>query len=388
MTTILVNGYFERTQELSMTDQFFDEPRQHSKIKAQIVAKYFPAWAKIMAARLRTGGFLVYLDLMAGPGYYDDGSPSTPILAAEQVLANARLRGVVRLVLNDADPVHAAQLRAAMQGLPDIPSLKQGFHIYQKEVDDGFTEELARVRLAPTFAFVDPWGYKGLTRALIGSLVKDWGCECLFFFNFEAVRRALQNPLVDPAMEALFSPARAAELRTRMPSLAPAQQEAEALSQLHGALIEVGAGFVLPFRFRLTAPHHRSYHLVFVTKHVLGYTIMKDVMRELSTRPSLIDGSFEYVPADENYPGLLALLTPPEELAPMLRRDFAGCELQVREVVEQHQVGRAFVLRDYKGALKQLVTEGHITVRDPLAKKRRAGALADDLVVCFPPAGG
>jgi hypothetical protein len=127
---------------------------------------------------------------------------------------------------------------------------------------------------------------------------------------------------------------------------------------------------------------------VFVTKHVLGYTIMKDVMRELSTRPSLIDGSFEYVPADENYPGLLALLTPPEELAPMLRRDFAGCELQVREVVEQHQVGRAFVLRDYKGALKQLVTEGHITVRDPLAKKRRAGALADDLVVCFPPAGG
>ena len=53
MTTILVNGYFERTQELSMTDQFFDEPRQHSKIKAQIVAKYFPAWAKIMAARLR-----------------------------------------------------------------------------------------------------------------------------------------------------------------------------------------------------------------------------------------------------------------------------------------------------------------------------------------------
>jgi hypothetical protein len=35
-----------------------------------------------------------------------------------------------------------------------------------------------------------------------------------------------------------------------------------------------------------------------------------------------------------------------------------------------------------------LLTQGDITVRDPLAKKRRAGALADDLVVCFPPAGG
>src|SRR5207248_10024637 len=38
-----------------------------------------------------------------------------------------------------------------------------------------------------TFLFVDPFGYKGLSLQLVNSVIKDWGCDCVFFFNYNRI---------------------------------------------------------------------------------------------------------------------------------------------------------------------------------------------------------
>ena len=82
-----------------MTTNFFDEQKEQSKVKTLIVTKYFEAWARVIMGvqdannRGRNGGNEIqYLDLFAGPGYYTDGTKSTPIIILEKAIQNNRLR--------------------------------------------------------------------------------------------------------------------------------------------------------------------------------------------------------------------------------------------------------------------------------------------------------
>jgi len=56
-------------------NNFFDESREQSQIKARIVTKYFWAWAKVISPSTRArGNRIAYIDLFAGPGRYEDGT--------------------------------------------------------------------------------------------------------------------------------------------------------------------------------------------------------------------------------------------------------------------------------------------------------------------------
>jgi three-Cys-motif partner protein len=73
------------------TDDFFDEPKEHSKVKATIVSKYFKAWAGVMIATLRRferQEKIAYTDLFSGPGRYEDGTPSTPLEILQFAIEN------------------------------------------------------------------------------------------------------------------------------------------------------------------------------------------------------------------------------------------------------------------------------------------------------------
>jgi len=56
-------------------EAFFETPSDPSKVKFEIVRKYFWSWAKIIAPRARSN--IAYIDLFSGKGIYDDGSKAT-----------------------------------------------------------------------------------------------------------------------------------------------------------------------------------------------------------------------------------------------------------------------------------------------------------------------
>ena len=68
---------------------------------------------------------------------------------------------------------------------------------------------------------------------------------------------------------------------------------------------------------------------------------------------------------------------------------YAGREIAVGALYEQHSVDTPYIMRNYKDLLKVMEEGKIVTVRsaDP-AKKRRTGTMADHLLVKFPTSKG
>ncbi len=79
--------------------KFYETQTPSSKIKASIVAKYFPQYCRIIN-RSRQKEFR-FLDLFAGKGIYDDGSFSTPLLLGKAIAKDKELSQLVRFIFND-----------------------------------------------------------------------------------------------------------------------------------------------------------------------------------------------------------------------------------------------------------------------------------------------
>lgn len=147
-----------------MKDQFYDKPSESSKVKTRIVKKYFKAWTDIIGPRaIRRNSKIGYVDLFAGPGIYDDGSKSTPVLVLEKAINNEKIRDKLISVFNDGNPEYAQSLENTFGLIAGIESLKNRPIVENIEVGEGWSQIMRRVNAIPTLFFIDPWGYKGLS---------------------------------------------------------------------------------------------------------------------------------------------------------------------------------------------------------------------------------
>ena len=363
-----------------MAQKFFDEREDQSEVKARIVTKYFYVWAKIIAPRAR-GQRIGYIDLFAGPGRYKDGSASTPLTVLEQAIADPALRDTLVTMFNDEDPEHTQSLASEIAKLPGIETLKYKPEIKTGNVGGTIASSLQSVRLIPTFSFIDPFGYKGLSLGLVQGAIKDWGSDCVFFFNYNRINAGISNKLVDEHIDALFGAERAAQLRAVVKGRTPAQREALVLEHLAQAIKVLGGKFVLPFRFRNANGTRSTHHLVFVSKHVKGYEIMKEIMAKESSTYDQGVPSLEYSPADANTPLLFSLRRPLERLTGDLPVKFAGRRMSMIQIYDEHHVDTPFIKKNYKDALLALEGERSIDVEPT---KRKSGTFGDNVVVTFP----
>ncbi len=131
-----------------------------------------------------------------------------------------------------------------------MDNLKYRPQILNHEVGDNVVKTFQQHRLVPTLFFVDPWGYKGLSLQLIKSVVKDWGCDCIFFFNYNRINMGLNNDAVKEHMNALFGQVRAYQVREKLNKLSPQERELSVVEAICEALKEMGGQYVLPLRFR------------------------------------------------------------------------------------------------------------------------------------------
>src|SRR5947209_2116320 len=113
-------------------NDFFDESREQSQIKARIVSKYFWVWAKVVIPTTKQhDNRIAYIDLFAGPGRYEDGTLSTPLLVLQQAIQDTDMREMLVTVFNDRDVDNVGKLRAATEALPRINTLK-----YQPQISN------------------------------------------------------------------------------------------------------------------------------------------------------------------------------------------------------------------------------------------------------------
>ena len=204
-------------------------------------------------------------------------------------------------------------------------------------------------------------GIQRAVAALINSVLKDWACECIFFFNYNRINICLSNEAVKTHMAALFGEERAAKLRDRLEPLKPWQRELTVLEKICEALVEMGGKFVLPFCFKNEKGTRTSHHLIFVSKHPLGYKIMKRVMANESSDTEQGVPTFEYNPATSDQPLLFELARPLDDLEEMLLSEYAGRTMTMAEIYDAHNYGRRYIDKNYKDILSKILRSAHLT---------------------------
>lgn len=368
--------------------RFFEERQDQSEVKARIVAKYFAAWANvILPSVIRHDSRLAYVDLYAGPGRYKDGSASTPLMVLEKAISDSKLSKYLVALFNDVNSQNTSTLQAEIDKLPGIEKLAYKPTVSCNAVNEDAEKYFSETRLVPSFTFIDPWGYKGLSLKIVNGVIKDWGCDCVFFFNYNRINAGISNDAVEEHMASLFGPDRARKLRERVAGASPTMRESMILEEMTQAIKEMGGTFVLPFRFK--NPSGRpTHHLIFVSKNFRGYSIMKEIMTKESSTEDQGVPSFTYSPADASMPLLFSLQQPLSALRTSLLDTFAGRELTTVQIYEAHSVDRPFIMKNYKEVLRQMEEDGVIEVRSLKTGRRPKGSFADHLIVRFPKEGG
>lgn len=377
------------------TDEFFTNPQSAaSAIKTRIVVNYFKPWARIMANAVRNEASprLLYLDLFSGPGMFDDGTPSTPLQILQHAIATPDLCRMLVPLFNDGSPKHIEQLRKNIAALPGIENLKHQPRLRSGDVDRALVERLRGIGKIPTFSFVDPFGYKGLTLELVDALVKGWGSDLILFFSFNSVNRALSNPLMKEHVAALFGAKRAEELREAIKTAHAEKREEILIEKFIEAVNDLGYDFVIPYVFEQDDRDRTSHYLIFISKNKRGFGIMKGVMYSLSEERNQGVARFGYVRAvSRKRTPLLALLnTPLNDLCDQVCDEFAGGRATWKQLSDRYDdryPRNPFVDKNWRNVMLKLEEAGRITPdtpRDKRPKRNGEPTFSDKIMVSIP----
>ena len=276
-----------RARVTGREEAFFgrNRPTPASQVKSKILVNAFLGWASVMLHANPVA--LWYVDLYCGRGTYtQDGSWATPLQLFDRVAKHPALLDVLKMLFNDSREASVFQLRDALIAHPEYGQMRNPPRFSVGEVDEAMVAELQRRRpRTPTYAFIDPFGYKGLTQRLIREVLREYGCDVMFFFNYHIVKRVLANPnsVMRGHLEALLGVDRTTELREKMSMRLPEQELEQAiLAALGESMKAIDGRTVLTFAFRRPTGH-ASHHLAFVSKHPRGFEVAKDAMAKNSS---------------------------------------------------------------------------------------------------------
>ena len=109
------------------------------------------------------------IDGFAGPGVYEDGQPGSPIVMLSAYLEHESREAIDAELIYffiEQDAKRAKRLEEEIKRLGELPK-----NVKYRVVCGSFEEEFGKVisgiekrgaELAPTFAFIDPFGYTGV----------------------------------------------------------------------------------------------------------------------------------------------------------------------------------------------------------------------------------
>lgn len=359
----------------------FEIQREQSAVKTAIVTKYFSAWTKVMKNQCEK---VAYIDLYSGPGVYEDGTESTPLIILRKIINDNVLCNKVVTIFNEKNKSYYEELYRNITALNGIDNLKYRPIIKNFEVDKS-TADLFKSRLVPCFSFIDPAGYSGLTLDLIKALGKDYGSDLIFFFNYNDINRAISNKKVEKHMEELFGLQRYKKLVESLEYVTAAHdRELVILNTMAEAIKETGIKYVLPFRFKFEGKDRTSHYLIFTSKKFLGYNIMKDIMYSSGEKDHEGVGKFEFISTSDKQMIQLSMIdlfsSSLNELKNDLLNKYSGRTITFELLYREHSINNKFIKKHYKEVLIELEKQGKIYC---MPANRRANTMADHVRIKF-----
>lgn len=283
----------------------------HTAAKHDILRRYLQAWIPILGS---THERIVYIDAFAGPGIYKGGEDGSPIVALKSAIAQARhIKSGISLFFIESGHARKESLERCVASLT-VPSnfeviieLGDGEQTITRLLDD---LDRARLALAPTFAFLDPFGFSQTSLALVKRLMKHKHCEVLITFMYEEINRFLSQERMPDNFDALFGcPGwRDCDLLT-----ASADRK-KCLTQLYQSQLEQAAliPYVRSFEMR-NKRDQPDYFLFFGTRSIDGLKKMKEAMWKVDE-----SGAFRF--SDATDPNQIVLFESGPDAADLQRR--------------------------------------------------------------------
>jgi len=246
----------------------------HTKAKHEILKRYFDAWLPIMTSWT----VAVFIDGFAGPGSYAGGEPGSPIIVLDAATNHKPpIRGEVYFLFIEKDPrrfeILAKNLADRQQPVPSnfhVTALPGEFLQIEKDLD--MIHQKGEF-LAPTLAFIDPFGVTGFPWTLVAKILKNPRSEVIVTFMVETLDRFGTSVLSTQTRE-IFG-----DDSWRSCSGLSKQRERQVclVNAYRRRLKEAGARFTLAFEMA-DSSDRTIYFLIYATQHQKGMEKMKEAM--------------------------------------------------------------------------------------------------------------
>jgi three-Cys-motif partner protein len=360
-------------------DDFFKKQTPSSRIKANIVAEYFPQYCKILLKKPQPE--IRYLDLFAGPGIYEDQSHSTPLLIANTCANDSILPNKVRLLFNDNQ--YANQLKNNFYKHFPSGTFKYEPHFGDKTVGDDknifnyLTKKPITPNPHPTLLFFDPWGYKGIDTLVLAKFLENWGNEIFLFVNIKRIHAAIENEKFDDLMVSLF-PTTIDELRKNRRYKASVYERLNLImDNLANEFKKAVKGnlYHCAFKFQEEDSHATSHFIIHFTKHIKGFELVKQVFYDFDNIGASLDKDGNYTFDSKKMGKSNCMLNFGDEnielLCEKLLEKYKGRSLTAKTLFEEHHPSTKFCGSHYAKTLRWMVENGKIkaSFNDSLSHK-------------------
>lgn len=332
--------------------------------KHQLLARYLDRWFPILSA---FRGRVFYIDCHAGRGMHDTGDPGSPIVALQRLL-NHKLR---TLILNrvevhfeffEIDKQSAGQLEAEIAQLGQLPK-RTNCNVYAEDYAQALAGILdyldgAGLQIAPSFAFLDPFGFK-LSMSLQNRFLSAGPTEILTNFMYRYIDMAVHKTDKEDILDELWGRPDWRKLR----SISDKDVRYREAVQLFADSLE--AKFVSWLVMRGVGGEVK-YTLFHATNHLKGRREFKDAMWEV-----VPDGTFTAFERDRPEQGVLFgknVPVPLERVRELLYGRFAGETVRLEEDIYPIVDASPYRLKHATDVLRDEVRAGRVVSLDDPGK--------------------
>lgn len=256
----------------------------HTRAKHEILQNYLKAWFPILS---KWEERIIYLDGFAGPGIYSGGEYGSPMIALQTAVEhklreyfkeimfffiekNSNRAKVLTEVLKQRFPSLPENIKYIVLGTEFAPTLEQVLNELEER----------GAKLAPTFAFLDPFGFTGFPMELIRRMMSYDKCEVLITLMAGFFRRFLDK-LREPALNGLF----ASQEWKKARYIKDPDKRLRFLLDLYERQLKNVGGAKYVRSFGMIGPHNQPvYYLVYGTRHWKGLEVMKGAMCKVDRR--------------------------------------------------------------------------------------------------------
>jgi three-Cys-motif partner protein len=335
-------------------------------VKHRLLIEYFGRWFPILSQRLRTGGRVVYIDGFSGPGRYSGGEPGSPILALDAAINHPRFSRLLELpnfemvfMFIDKDPDACANLTAELDAWRDRVNPPQQIRIIGPiagEFNEHLRQALAVLgeggkTLAPSLAFIDPFGPLGLQLDTLRSILRNRSCEVLIRFNYTRLaNNFMRRPDMHSRVNEMFG---TSEWKNSV--RLDASNREEAILDLYANQLRAVAGAKFVQRFRTADPGGRVAHFIFCTNNSRGFEEMKESMWKVDPTGEFRWNARSSTPfGQSSFLGSLADSSCERDLSEALAAAFAGKTVGMKEVEEFVRCQPDWLIRHLRPGLRLL----------------------------------